>query len=80
VYVDYDTKVLMRADITTRTSYYDSMKRNNALTSNEIRVEEGYNRIEGGDDIKDKPAPAPVTVKTEMTPKGNADEQAPENI
>jgi HK97 family phage portal protein len=65
VYVDYDTKVLMRADISTRTSYYDSMKRNSALTSNEIRIEEGYNRIEGGDDIKEKPAAAPVIAKTE---------------
>lgn len=49
-YPDFDTKVLMRADITARTAYYKGMKEIGVLNPNEIRIEEGYNKRAGGDE------------------------------
>jgi HK97 family phage portal protein len=78
VYADYETKALMRADITTRINYYKGMRDMGSLSANEIRVEEGYNRREdkGGDDYT--PAGS-VSLKqipedTATTQKDNADE------
>jgi len=48
-YPDFDTKALMRADITARTAYYRGMKEIGVLNPNEIRAEEGLNRRPGGD-------------------------------
>jgi len=73
VYLDFETKVLMRADIKTRTEYYTSMHANKALTSNEIRVEEGLNKIKGGDSFAEV---RPPTAQPETPTEGNHDEQA----
>lgn len=77
VFADFATKVLMRADISARTTYYNSMFAVGALNPNEIRVEEGYNKREGGDEfgggklapVKNEPA------KPETETKDDEDEQ-----
>lgn len=58
VYSDFQTKALMRADVNTRMEYYTSMRSNGALSPNEIRIEEGYNKRPGGDDFSVSTAPA----------------------
>jgi len=75
IYADFETKVLMRADITTRTAYYTSMYNVKALTPNEIRVEEGYNRRPDGDEFMEGSKAALIPAQTEIK-KENEDEQA----
>lgn len=84
-YPDFDTKSLMRADITSRTAYYKAMKEIGALNPNEIRSEEGLNNRPGGDEytISSNTRTESDTTKQEpqkTTPREDfSDEQISEN-
>ena len=67
MFADFDTDHLMKADVAARTRYYESMKRVGALSANEIRMAEGYNRrTDGGGDeyesVNSSPAPTQETT------------------
>jgi len=56
VYADYDTDALMKADTTSRTTYYNGMYAVGALNPNEIRARESLPPRDGGDQYAVKPA------------------------
>ena len=47
--LEFDMSSLLRADASTRGSYYRTMANLGALTINEVREKEGFNPVEGGD-------------------------------
>jgi len=48
--IAFKTRGLLRANLSTRTTYYIGMLQNGVLSANEVREEEGYNPREGGDE------------------------------
>lgn len=50
-YIKFNPEALLRADSQSRAKYYESMKRNGIMTTNEIRALEDLPPIDGGDEI-----------------------------
>ncbi len=49
--VKFDLKGLMRGDSQARSNYYNTMLSNGVMNRNEVRVEEGYERVDGLDEF-----------------------------
>jgi len=76
IYADFDTDELMKADVRGRTTYYTTMFNIGALSPNEIRSLEGYNKRDGGDEYKSASAPA-VTIQKENEDEDASDTEKP---
>jgi len=80
-YPDFDTKALMRADITARTTYYSMMSDKGALNPNEIRALEGLNKRPGGDKYTISANTRSENEEPKKTnPKEDSDDELSEDI
>ncbi len=81
VYPDFDTKALMRADIASRTTYYNTMSDKGALSPNEIRALEGLNKRPGGDKYTISANTRSENEEPKKTnPKEDSDDELSEDI
>ncbi|WP_395706996.1 phage portal protein [Casimicrobium huifangae] len=71
-FVDFIVDALLRGDTLARYNAYEIAKRNNWMSTNEIRQRENMNPIAGGD-VYGEPAAiaAPLAVTSEATPKAH---------
>lgn len=77
IFVKFDEKQLLRGDMATRSKFYDTMRRNNAMSPNEMRVAEGWPvRTDPGGDSYDNPNTTPGEPDGSETEDTGDDAQA----
>jgi HK97 family phage portal protein len=70
LYSKFNVEGLLRADSTTRATFYGTMLDKGVYSVNEVREMEDRNPIEGGDEYNTAPSPSPVKQLPEAIPFG----------
>ena len=75
---EFDFRELLRGDVKARSEYFNARFRTASITPNEIRLEEGENPIDGGDEVYVQSQYVPVSMLPDVIAAKVADDPEPD--